>query len=141
MTKIRPFHLAFPVSNIETTKKWYKETLGCEIGRESETWVDFNLYGHQVVAHLVNKNEGIDSNEVDGKIIPAFHFGVILEWREWEKLSKKLIQIGIKFLVEPHIRFKGKVGEQATMFFKDPSGNHLEFKAFQSDDSIFAKSL
>jgi len=141
MTSIRPFHLAFPVANIKTTKKWYKEILGCIVGRESDSWVDLNLFGHQIVAHLVNENKQIKSNEVDGKEIPAFHFGVILEWKDWEILSERLVKIGVEFVVKPHIRFKGEIGEQATMFFKDPSGNHLEFKAFQSDDSIFAKSL
>lgn len=142
MSNIRPFHLAFPVTDLEKTRKWYSETLGCEIGRESNTWIDFNLFGHQIVAHLVEKNNtNNSSNIVDGNKIPAFHFGVILEWSEWKDFSDKLIKKNVEFVIKPHVRFKDKAGEQATMFFKDPSGNDLEFKAFHSDDLIFAKSL
>ena len=139
MREIRPFHLAFPVTDIQKTRKWYQEVLGCEIGRESETWVDFNLFGHQIVAHLVEKINISGSSDVDGKNIPAMHFGVILEWNMWHFLAEDLKNKDIKFVIEPYIRFKDKVGEQATMFFKDPSGNYLEFKSFQSDESIFAK--
>ena len=128
MSSIRPFHLAFPVTDIQKTRKWYQDILGCKIGRESDTWIDFDLFGHQVVAHLV-----------DSKKIPAMHFGVILEWKEWHVFSEKLKEKKIEFVIEPYIRFEGKIGEQATMFFKDPSGNHLEFKSFQSDEDIFAK--
>ena len=140
MTNIRPFHLAFPVTDIPETRKWYQEILGCTIGRESDKWIDFNLFGHQIVAHLVNKIEIPESSPVDGKSVPAMHFGVVLEWKHWNQFSKKLIEKGIEFVIEPHIRYKGKPGEQATMFFKDPSGNHLEFKSFQSDEGIFAKN-
>ena len=141
MNTLRPFHLAFPVTNLVGTRKWYTEILGCEVGRESEDWIDFNLFGHQIVAHLVDNSVDNSSNIVDGKKIPSFHFGVILEWYEWQNFSEMLIDKNIEFIVEPHIRFKGKPGEQATMFFEDPSGNNLEFKAFHSDNLIFAKSL
>lgn len=140
MEYLRPFHLAFPVTDIIKTRKWYQEVLGCKIGRESEQWIDFNLFGHQIVAHHVSKLELPESSPVDGKSVPAMHFGIILEWGHWQKFSKELINKGIEFVIEPQIRFKGKPGEQATMFFKDPSGNHLEFKSFQSDEGIFAKN-
>jgi len=139
MGGIRPFHLAFPVTDIPKTREWYQEVLGCEIGRESDIWIDFNLFGHQIVAHLVEKMEIPESSAVDGKNVPAMHFGVILEWNQWHKLAERLKKSGIKFVIDPYIRYKGKPGEQATMFFKDPSGNHLEFKSFQSDEGIFAK--
>lgn len=139
MSLIRPFHLAFPVTDIQETRKWYQEILGCKIGRESDKWIDFDLFGHQVVAHLVENIEISGSSDVDGKKIPAMHFGVILEWKDWHIFSEKLKKKKIEFVIEPYIRFEGKVGEQATMFFKDPSGNYLEFKSFQSDEDIFAK--
>ena len=137
---LNPFHLAFPVYDIKKTKDWYIEILGCEIGRESKRWVDFNFFGHQISAHLTNvKNKKLSTNTVDQKNIPIRHFGIILDWNDWEKLSKKLTQKNIDFIVEPYIRFKGKPGEQATMFIKDPSNNVLEFKSFRDFDNIFAK--
>ena len=139
MSEIRPFHLAFPVTNIEETRKWYQEFLGCTIGRESDRWVDFNLFGHQIVAHLVNKIQIPETSPVDGKEVPAMHFGVVLEWNHWNRFSKELKNKKLNFVIEPHIRYEGKPGEHATMFFKDPSGNHLEFKSFRTDEGIFAK--
>ena len=135
-----PFHLAFPVKNIESTKIFYKEVLGCEIGREDKKWVDFNFFGHQLSAHLKpDELKKTKENPVDGKSVPVRHFGVILPWEKWQLLSKKLIKINTEFIIEPYIRFEGEVGEQATMFFLDPSGNALEFKSFKDSSQIFAK--
>jgi hypothetical protein len=134
---IRPFHLAFPVSNIKEAELWYTNILGCSIGRKSEKWIDFNLYGHQIVAHLSNNNISINTNEVDGKNVPASHFGVILNYNQWDQLIEKLNKNKIVFLIKPQVRFKGKNGEQKTFFIKDPSGNALEFKAFKDDANIF----
>lgn len=134
-----PFHLAFPVASLMEARNFYEGILGCTVGRTSEKWIDFNFFGHQVTAHL--KPEEItptQSNEVDGDQVPVRHFGAILEWNQWEALADRLQQEGIDFIIEPHIRFKGQVGEQATMFFLDPSGNALEFKAFKDKSQIFA---
>ncbi len=136
---MRPFHLAFPVIDLKSTKSFYVDILKCEIGRSSDTWVDFNMFGHQVVAHLVDKNDHPASNSVDGDDVPASHFGVVLTMSQWEELKNHLLKQKIKFIIEPKIRFKGEAGEQATMFFLDPSGNALEFKAFNDDNQIFAK--
>ena len=135
---MRPFHLAFPVDNLEKTREFYTETLGCSEGRSSDRWIDFDMYGHQVVAHLIDKVENVQTNSVDGDDVPASHFGVILELDDWEALAERLKKIDMNFIIEPHIRFKGAAGEQATMFFLDPCGNALEFKAFKNDDMIFA---
>ena len=135
---MRPFHLAFPVDNLEKTREFYTETLGCSEGRSSDRWIDFDMYGHQVVAHLIDKVENVQTNPVDGDDVPASHFGVILELDDWEALAERLKKIDMNFIIEPHIRFKGEAGEQATMFFLDPCGNALEFKAFKNDDMIFA---
>lgn len=136
---MNPFHLAFPVADLQTTRKFYTEVLGCETGRSSDKWIDFNFFGHQVVAHLKPEEAGSDhTNEVDGDQVPVKHFGVILEMDEWEQLAEKLKTYQVNFIIEPHIRFKGEVGEQATMFFLDPSGNALEFKAFKDKSQIFA---
>ena len=135
-----PFHLAFPVKNIESTKFFYKEVLGCEIGREDKKWVDFNFFGHQLSAHLKpDELKKTKENPVDGKSVPVRHFGVILPWEKWESLSKKLIKINTEFIIEPYVRFEGEIGEQATMFFLDPSGNALEFKSFKDSSQVFAK--
>ena len=136
---IQPFHLAFPVRDLEEARKFYTGLLGCPTGRESSEWIDFDLYGHQIVAHLAPAEYADATNEVDGKDVPVRHFGVILEWAQWEKLEEKLKAAKVKFIIEPGIRFKGQVGEQATMFFKDPSGNALEFKAFRDTAQIFAR--
>ena len=133
-----PFHLAFPIKDIEETKKFYKNILGCKIGRESDAWVDFNFFGHQVSAHLKPEElSNAKKNEVDGKSVPVRHFGVVLDWKEWRSLSEKLQKLKIKFIINPYIRFKGEVGEQATMFFLDPSGNALEFKSFKDPKQLF----
>ena len=135
---MRPFHLAFPVDNLEKTREFYTKTLGFSEGRSSDRWIDFDMYGHQVVAHLIDKVDNIQTNSVDGDDVPASHFGVILELDDWEALAERLKKIDMNFIIEPHIRFKGEAGEQATMFFLDPCGNALEFKAFKNDDMIFA---
>jgi extradiol dioxygenase family protein len=135
-----PFHLAFPVHDLEAARAFYGELLGCAEGRSSPEWIDFNLYGHQVVAHLAPEETGLaTTNAVDGDQVPVRHFGVVLPMGEWEALAQRLRAAGQRFVIEPHIRFKGEVGEQATMFFLDPSGNALEFKAFKDIASLFAK--
>lgn len=136
---MRPFHLAFPVTDLAETKSFYVDILRCEVGRSSDAWIDFNMFGHQVVAHLVNKNDHPASNSVDGDDVPASHFGVVLTMSQWRELKKQLLDKKIQFIIEPKIRFIGEPGEQATMFFLDPSGNALEFKAFNDDNQIFAK--
>ena len=135
---MRPFHLAFPVTNLNTTRSFYVDVLQCNIGRSSDKWIDFDMFGHQVVAHLVDKNSHPTTNSVDGDEVPASHFGIILTMVQWNQLKQHLQQFDIKFIIEPKIRFKGESGEQATMFFLDPSGNALEFKAFKDDKQIFA---
>lgn len=137
---IAPFHLAFPVKDLAETFTFYTEILGCSTGRTSDHWIDFNMWGHQVVAHL-SPDEAKESakNAVDGHGVPVRHFGVILEMDEWESLAEKVKSAGIEFVIEPYVRFKGESGEQATMFFLDPSGNALEFKAFGDKNQIFAK--
>ncbi|HET7175451.1 MAG TPA: VOC family protein [Gammaproteobacteria bacterium] len=139
MSKVQPFHLAFPVHDLEEARRFYAGLLGCPTGRESSEWIDFNLYGHQIVAHLAAPERSAATNKVDGKDVPVRHFGVILDWGQWEQLSERLKKAGVKFVIEPGVRFKGQVGEQATMFFQDPSGNALEFKAFRDESRIFAK--
>ena len=137
---IHPFHLAFRVSNLEDTNTFYTEILGCSTGRTSDQWIDFNMWGHQVVAHLSPDEAGESAkNAVDEKAVPVRHFGVILGMDEWEELAEKVKAAGIEFIIEPYVRFKGEPGEQATMFFLDPSGNALEFKAFGDKRQIFAK--
>ena len=136
---MRPFHLAFPVTDLDSTKSFYIDVLNCQVGRSSEHWIDFDMFGHQVVAHLVDQADHPSTNSVDGDDVPASHFGVILTMDQWHLLKDRLISHNIDFIIEPKIRFKGEAGEQATMFFLDPSGNALEFKAFKDDSSIFAK--
>lgn len=136
---IRPFHLAFPVTDLNETLHFYRDLLGCKTGRRSDTWIDFDFWGHQVVAHLNPDEAGsLSTSNVDGHDVPTKHFGVILEWNQWQELAEKLKQAGKQFIIEPYVRFKGQAGEQATMFFLDPSGNALEFKAFKDEDQIFA---
>ncbi|HET7922029.1 MAG TPA: VOC family protein [Gammaproteobacteria bacterium] len=134
------FHLAFPVHDLEAARTFYAGLLGCATGRESAHWIDFNFFGHQLVAHLAPPETGTATNEVDGEAVPVRHFGVILEWREWETLAERLKAAGIEFVIAPGIRFRSQVGEQATMFLKDPSGNALEFKAFRDPSRIFDKT-
>lgn len=141
MEKIQPFHLAIPVNDLEKARIFYREILGCEEGRSSDHWVDFNFFGHQLVIHYKEPSatEEPSSNPVDGKDVPVPHFGVVLDWEIFHNFSKDLENKSISFIIEPYIRFAGKTGEQATMFFKDPSGNALEFKAFKNIDQLFAK--
>lgn len=141
MKKIQPFHLAIPVSNLEEARIFYRDVLGCQEGRSSDHWVDFNFFGHQLVIHYKEKSteDTAASNPVDGKDVPIPHFGVVLDWNTFQQFSDDLENKQISFVIEPYIRFEGKPGEQATMFFKDPSGNALEFKAFKKIDQLFAK--
>ena len=140
MGALHPFHLAFPVTSLDKARDFYGGLLGCPEGRSSPDWIDFNLYGHQIVAHLSPGEAGHrNTSEVDGDNVPVRHFGVVLSMPEWEALAAKLRAAGIKFIIEPHIRFKGQVGEQATMFLLDPCGNALEFKAFADPERLFAK--
>lgn len=170
---LQPFHLAVPVNNLKAARKFYGEFLGFEEGRSTESWIDWNFFGHQFVTHLKSgkANEAVVNsvlaeqsvaelhnkvdekevpvlaeqsvaelrNKVDGKEVPVPHFGVVLEWNEWHKFSERLKAHNVKFVIEPYIRFRGQIGEQATMFFLDPSGNALEFKAFQDPSQLFAK--
>ena len=135
-----PFHLAFPVHSLAAARQFYGELLGCPEGRSSDAWVDFDFYGHQIVAHLAPEEAGHRSTSaVDGDAVPVRHFGVVLSIPQWEELADKLRAAGTRFVIEPHVRFKGEVGEQATMFFLDPSGNAVEIKAFADMSSLFAK--
>jgi len=136
----RPFHLAFPVHDIVAARTFYGDVMGCSEGRSSDHWVDFNFFGHQLVAHFDAAARAVSThNEVDGHDVPVPHFGVILTMDQWQELAARLTEAGTQFGIAPHIRFKGEVGEQATMFFYDPSGNALEFKAFADDANIFAQ--
>jgi uncharacterized protein len=132
------FHLAFPVRDLAEARRFYGGLLGCREGRSSPEWVDFDFYGHQIVAHLCESRAEGATNEVDGENVPVRHFGVILEMPAWESLTGKLRTAGVNFIIEPQIRFKGLPGEQATCFFLDPSGNALELKAFADDSMVFA---
>ncbi len=136
---MRPFHLAFPVHDLAAARAFYGGVLGCAEGRSSDAWIDFDLYGHQIVAHLSPGAGEAASNPVDGHDVPVPHFGVVLTMYDWQALAMRLEAAGTKFGIAPHIRFAGQVGEQATMFFRDPSGNALEFKAFADDAMIFAR--
>ena len=135
-----PFHLAFPVHDLAAARAFYGGLLGCPEGRSAEHWIDFDLYGHQIVAHLNPAGAAGDAlaNPVDGHDVPVPHFGVVLDMDEWQALADRLTAAGVSFGIAPHIRFKGQVGEQATMFFRDPSGNALEFKAFADPALLFA---
>ncbi|WP_339698117.1 VOC family protein [Algoriphagus aquimarinus] len=140
MSQFKPFHLAFPIRDIAESRAFYGDLLGCEIGRSTDKWIDFNFFGHQLSAHIKPEELALaHTNTVDGKYVPVRHFGAILPWGEWHELADKLKAQGIDFVIEPYIRFKGEVGEQATMFFLDPCGNALEFKSFQDETQIFAK--
>ena len=137
---MQPFHLAIPVSNLEESRTFYRDILLCPEGRSDTQWVDFNLYGHQLVIHENPSSENkAHGNPVDGHNVPIPHFGVILDWTDWEDLAERLKKKEIPFIIDPYIRFKGEVGEQATMFFLDPSGNALEFKSFKDMNQVFAK--
>ncbi|MCG8460888.1 MAG: VOC family protein [Holophagales bacterium] len=139
-----PFHLAFPVTDLDATRRFYGELLGCRMGRSAETWVDFELHGHQISAHLRREAAGSAGpgvalhNPVDGKQVPVPHFGLVLPWEAWQALAERLRAAGIEFVIEPYVRFEGQPGEQGTFFLLDPSGNALEFKSFKDPSRIFA---
>lgn len=138
---LTPFHIAFPVDDLEAARQFYGVTLGCPEGRSSEQWIDFNLFGHQIVAHLKpnSRESRRHHNPVDGHDVPVPHFGVVLAMEQWQALADRLLAAGVPFIIEPYIRFKGEVGEQATMFLLDPAGNALEFKAFADLRQLFTK--
>jgi hypothetical protein len=137
------FHLAFPVTDLEAARGFYSGVLGCEVGRESEHWIDFDFYGHQLVAHKVAASEhpAAINNDVDGHPVPASHFGVILDWGDFDPMVHRLREAGTEFLMDPCVRFEGRLGEQATLFVRDPSGNALEFKAFRDIAALFARDI
>jgi extradiol dioxygenase family protein len=136
---LRPFHVAFPVYDLASTRHFYETVLGCSVGRTAPRWIDFNLFGHQITAHLVEaQNAAVPTNAVDDHQVPVSHWGVILAPAEWHGLVDRLRQAEVEFLIEPHQRFAGQVGEQFTLFVRDPSQNALEFKAFADDRAIFA---
>ena len=141
MAQLHPFHLAFPVDDLAAARRFYGELLGCPEGRSSEKWIDFDFFGHQVVAHLAPGRAGGEaSNEVDGDHVPVPHFGIVLPIAEWEKVAERLQDAGVQFIIPPTIRFPDQPGEQATMFFLDPAGNALEFKAMADPAKLFAKN-
>lgn len=135
------FHLAFPVNDLEKARAFYINILGCKQGRDSDRWIDFDFHGHQIVAHLDENMTPAPTSDVDGKQVPGQHFGLLMARDDWHILADRLKAENIPFLIEPYIRFEGEVGEQATLFIQDPSGNGLEFKSFASDEDIFAPSF
>jgi len=140
MSNLSPFHLAFPVTSLANARRFYGELLGCPEGRSSDAWVDFDFHGHQIVAHLApDEARGVSAHEVDGDDVPVRHFGLVLSMDEWHALADRLRAAGTRFVIEPHVRFQGQPGEQATMFLLDPCGNALEFKAFADRSKLFAK--
>lgn len=139
MSTTAAFHLAFPVHDLEAAREFYSGVLGCGVGRESQRWIDFNFFGHQITAHLSESSKLENINRVDGDSVPVRHFGLILEWVAWGELRSHLETKGCTFLIGPRVRFKDQVGEQATMFLLDPSGNALEFKAFRDSKQVFAR--
>ena len=136
---LAPFHLAIPVHDLHAARQFYGELFGCPEGRSSREWVDFDFFGHQLVAPLDPTRRAVHYNEVDGKDVPVPHFGIVLPWDTWETLAARLHAASARFVIEPGIRFRGEVGEQATFFLFDPSGNALEFKAFRDPSRLFAK--
>lgn len=132
------FHLALPVTDLDAAARFYGEVLGCPRGRSSERWIDYDFWGHQLVVHLVDEISEVARNPVDGEAVPASHFGPILPWEEIGPLEQKLAAAGVEFVIAPTTRFPGRRGEQRTLFVRDPSGNHLEFKAFRNIDMLFA---
>jgi extradiol dioxygenase family protein len=140
MSTLPPFHLAFPVTSLANARRFYGELLGCPEGRSSKDWVDFDFHGHQIVAHLApGEARAAEAHDVDGDNVPVRHFGLVLEMDDWHALATRLRDAGVRFVIEPHVRFKGQPGEQATMFLHDPCGNALEFKAFADRSKLFAK--
>jgi len=138
MTELRPFHIAFPVDDLHAARRFYGDVIGCPEGRSTDRWIDFDLFGHQIVTHLA-PGGARHASPVDGEDVPVPHFGVVLTMADWQALADRLTSAGVTFVVEPHVRFQGEVGEQATMFFLDPAGNALEFKAFAELGQLFAK--
>ena len=139
MSKMPPFHLAFAVTDIKVTRAFFVDLLGCKVGRSAERWIDLDFFGHQISAHLIDEPlSAAETNPVDGEKVPSRHFGAILEWDQWHALKDRLVAADTDFIIEPTTRFAGEVGEQATMFFSDPSGNALEFKTFKDESMIFA---
>jgi uncharacterized protein len=137
---MQPFHLAIPVHDLAAARAFYGQLLGCAEGRSSTEWVDFDFFGHQLVAHLDSRRKSVaHHNQVDGHDVPVPHFGVVLEWSAWHQLANRMRIGGVQFVIEPGIRFAGQVGEQATMFFYDPSDNALEFKAFKDPARLFVR--
>tara|TARA_B100000683_G_C12224328_1_gene446372 strand:- start:80 stop:493 length:414 start_codon:yes stop_codon:yes gene_type:complete len=135
-----PFHLAFPVHDLEQTRYFYGTILQCVEGRSASRWIDFNFFGHQISAHLVDlETSHAQTNKVDGDAVPTRHFGAIIPWEQWESLHNRCSELGVKFRIDPKIRFQGKAGEQGTFFIDDPSGNVLEFKTFRNNEQIFAR--
>jgi len=144
VTKNHPrFHLAFPVTDLEASRVFYTDILGCSTGRESDRWIDFDFFGHQLVAHLVEPQDhpSVTTNAVDSHAVPASHFGVILDWDQYQQFVLMLEQKGVEFVIQPYVRFAGRKGEQATLFVRDPSNNYLEFKAFRDIEMLFSKDL
>jgi len=139
LSKLSPFHLAIPVNDLNQAKDFYNGLLGAEIGRSDPTWIDFNFYGHQLVCHLTETNNTQSKNPVDQHEVPVPHFGIVLEWDTFHKLATDLKNNKVEFIIEPTIRFKGQVGEQATLFLNDPSGNAIEFKSFKDQENLFRK--
>ena len=135
--KLRPFHLAFPVDDLDKAKQFYVNVLDCTTGREKEESCVFKFFGHQIVAHLVPTMPELSSNPVDGKQVPAMHFGIVMEWNDWHQLKDKLDKNGVEFVIGPYTRYENQPGSQATMFIVDPCGNHLEFKSFKDESAIF----
>jgi uncharacterized protein len=135
---VPPFHLAFGVKDLQETRKFFCDVLGCSLGRTDDRWIDFNFFGHQITAHLVDELVRAPTNPVDGDKVPSFHFGAVLEWEQWHELVQGLKLREQSFMIEPHIRFEGEIGEQATCFINDPSGNALEFKSFKNSSQLFA---
>lgn len=139
MSTLTPFHIAFPVNDLAAARNFYGSVLGCPEGRSSDEWIDFDLFGHQIVAHLSKEQATRIHNPVDGHDVPVPHFGVVLKWDDFHALADRIRAAGIRFAIEPYIRFEGLPGEQATMFFYDPAGNALEFKSFKDFGQLFAK--
>lgn len=140
MTELPPFHLAFAVSSLASARAFYGGLLGCPEGRSSDDWVDFDFHGHQIVAHLAPEEVRVAAaHDVDGDAVPVRHFGLVLAMDAWQTLAERLRAAGTRFVIEPHVRFRGQPGEQATMFLRDPCGNALEFKAFADRAQLFAK--
>ena len=135
---MQPFHLAFPVHDLQATRAFIVDVLGARVGRECDRWVDFDFFGHQVTAHLDPSSKPATTNPVDGKAVPTFHFGVVLDWPTWEGLAERLRSRNVDFIIEPYVRFKGEIGEQGTFFIKEPSGNGIEFKSFKDMGQLFA---